>query len=97
MIERRFTPSTHDPCLSINHDMIYIVYVDVTISCGPNSKAIQNGILGIRISKHEQHQKIELRDEGEAGDFLGIRIENVDLVGFIWFKQGYYLCYKSMR
>ena len=72
----------------MKHYMICILYVEDTIMCGPSSKAIENNILGLGVSKHKQRLKFGLRDEGEVGDFLGIRFENMDLISFICFKQG---------
>ena len=59
----------------MNKDMIYVVYVDDTIITGPDSVAIDKEIAGLGVSKDEQCHKFELRDKGEVGDFLGIRIE----------------------
>jgi hypothetical protein len=75
LLERGFQQSDHDPCLFMKKDMICVVYVDDTIITGPDSVAIDKEIVGLGVSKDEQCHKFELRDEGEVGDFLGIRIE----------------------
>ena len=67
--------SIMDPCLFMKQDMICIVYVDDTIIAGPNSTAIDALITSLGIQKDGQAHSFELRDEGEVGDFLGIRIE----------------------
>jgi hypothetical protein len=56
-------------------DMICVVYVDDTILTGPDAQAIENVIKSLVIKKDDQMHTFELRDEGEVGDFLGIRIE----------------------
>ena len=74
LLERGFQQSDHDPYLFMKN-MIFVVYVDDTIITGPDSVAIDKEIAGLGVSKDEQCHKFELRDEGEVGDFLGIRIE----------------------
>jgi hypothetical protein len=77
LIERGFTQSTLDPCLFMKKDMICIVYVDDTILTGPDAQAIEDVIKSLGIKKNDQMHTFKLRDEGEVGDFLGIRIEKV--------------------
>jgi hypothetical protein len=77
LIERGFTQSTLDPCLFMKKDMICVVYVDDTILTGPDAQAIEKVIKSLGIKKDDQMHTFELRDEGEVGDFLGIRIEKV--------------------
>ena len=55
--------------------MICVVYVDDTIIAGPDSDAIEHEIKLLGITNDEYHHKFQLRDEGEVGDFLGIRIK----------------------
>ena len=57
--------------------MICVVYVDDTIIAGPDSAAIEELIHSLGVAKDEQRHTFELRDEGEVGDFLGIRIERM--------------------
>ena len=54
--------------------MLCIVYVDDTIVATPNAVAIENVITSLDIADEEQRHTFELCDEGEAGDFLVIRI-----------------------
>ena len=56
--------------------VICVINVDDTILAGPDSKAIEEVITSLGVENEEQQHKFELRDEGEVGDFLGIRIEN---------------------
>ena len=65
--------------------MICVVYVDDTILAGPDINAIEEEIRGLGVSKDEQRHTFQLRDEGEVGDFLGIRIQKTG-------KQQFKLC-----
>ena len=49
--------------------------MDDTIIAGPDSSAIEEIISSLGIAREEQRHCFELRDEGEVGDFLGIRID----------------------
>ena len=75
LLERGFTQSKIDPCLFMKHDMICVVYVDDTVIACPNADDIEKLIESLGVCKEEQRHTFELRDEGEVGDFLGIRIE----------------------
>jgi hypothetical protein len=75
LVERGFTQSTLDPCLFLKKDMICVVYVDDTIIAGPDADKIEELITSLGVAKEEQQHTFELRDEGQVGDFLGIRIE----------------------
>ena len=59
-----------------------VVYVDDTIVTGPDSVAIDEKTTGLGVSKEKQCRKFELRDEGEVGDFPGIRIEKAGQTKF---------------
>jgi hypothetical protein len=48
--------------------------LDDTIFAGPDAAKIHDEIKILGVSKFEEQHKFELRDEGEVGDFLGIRI-----------------------
>jgi hypothetical protein len=74
LLERGFIPSNIDPCLFMKGNMICVVYVDDTILCGPDSSALEAEIQGLGVNNLEQRHAFQLRDEGEVGDFLGIRI-----------------------
>ena len=60
LLERDFEKSDFNKCHFMKKDMICVVYVDDTIICGPDSGAIEVEILGLRVSKLEQHHKFEL-------------------------------------
>jgi hypothetical protein len=53
---------------------ICVIYVDDTIFAGSDAAKIQEEIKSLGVSNFEEQHKFELRDEGEVGDFLGIRI-----------------------
>jgi hypothetical protein len=74
IVHIRFVQSIHDPCLFMKKDLICVIYVDDTIFAGPDAAKIQEEIKILDVSKFEEQHKFELRDEGEVGDFLGIRI-----------------------
>ena len=44
-------------------------------------------ITGLGVQNEEQRQTFELRDEGEAGDFWGIRIENQIIIALHYHRQ----------
>ena len=75
LLERGFQQSSLDPCLFMKKDMICVCYVDDTIIAGPDAAAIEKEIRGLGVSDDEQRHSFELRNEGEVGDFLGIRIQ----------------------
>ena len=81
LIERGFTQSKLDPCLFLKENMICVVYVDDTIIAGPDADKIEELITDLGVAGEEKRHTFELRDEGEVGDFLGIRIER-DSNGF---------------
>jgi hypothetical protein len=54
--------------------IICVVYVDDFIFAGPDRTLIDAEIQGLGVSSKEQIHSFDLRDEGEVGDFLGIRI-----------------------
>ena len=90
LLERGFTQSVLDPCLFMKENMICAVYVDDTIIAGPDSDKIESLISSLGVAKDEQRHTFELRDEGEVGDFLGIRIEKGPNNSFIlskWINQ----------
>jgi Reverse transcriptase (RNA-dependent DNA polymerase). len=75
LLECGFIQSGIDPCLFMKDHMICVVYVDDTILCGPDSNALEAEIQGLGVNNLEQCHSFQLRDEGEVGDFLGIRIQ----------------------
>ena len=68
--------------------MICVVYVDDTIIAGPDEHAIEDLITDLGVSKDEHRHTFELRDEGEVGDFLGIRITKTDSNTFCLTQTG---------
>ena len=88
LLERGFTQSSLDHCLFMKKDMICVVYVDDTIIAGPDSQAIEDLITSLGVTKDEQRHTFELRDEGEVGDFLGIRIEKCSQHSFSLTQSG---------
>ena len=53
LIQRGYKQSNHDPCLFMKKNMIFVVYVDDTIMCGPNGDAIEAEIYGLGVNKNE--------------------------------------------
>jgi hypothetical protein len=54
--------------------IICVVYVDDNIFAGPDCALIDAEIQGMGVSSKEQSHSFDLRDEGQVGNFLGIRI-----------------------
>ena len=88
LLERGFTQSILDPCLFLKENMMCVIYVDDTIIAGPDSKEIDKLITSLGVAKDEQRHTFELRDEGEVGDFLGIRIEKGANNSFVLTQSG---------
>ena len=76
-IERNFIQSEVDQCLFMKGDLICLVNIDDTILAGPNMDDINKEIAGLGVSDEDQVHRFQLRDEGQVGDFLGIRIEKL--------------------
>lgn len=55
----------------MNHNIVYVIHVDDNIITGLNLREIEALITSLGIAKEDHCH----RDEGEVGDFLGIRIE----------------------
>ena len=62
------TRSKADPCLFYRGQTIYIIYTDDSIVAGPNIDEIDTLIADIRKAK------LEITEEGDIADFLGIHI-----------------------
>ena len=77
LIESNFAQSEIDKCLFMKGDSIYLVYIDDTILTGSNLEDINKEIEGLGVSSYDQVHSFQLRDEGQVGDFLGIRIEKL--------------------
>jgi Reverse transcriptase (RNA-dependent DNA polymerase). len=72
----------------MKHNMICVVYVDDTILCGPEDDALENEIRGLGVNNLEQRHSFQLRNEGEVGDFLGIRIQKKGKDSFVLTQTG---------
>jgi hypothetical protein len=88
LIERGFTQSNVDPCLFMKHNMICLIYVDDTILTGPDLGEIEKLIKDLGVKSDDHLHTFELRDEGEVGDFLGIRIEKTGDKAFTLSQTG---------
>jgi hypothetical protein len=74
LLERGFIQSTIYPCVFMKDGRICVVYVDDTIFAGPDADKLSAEIKSIGVSSDKTQHSFQLRDEGEVGDFLGIRI-----------------------
>lgn len=77
LMERDFIQSEIDKCLFMKGNPVYLVYVDDNILAGPNLDNVNKEIQGLEVSNKDQVHSFQLRDEGQLGDFLGIRIEKL--------------------
>ena len=59
----------------MKHNMIVVVYVNDTITAGPDADEIEKLIKDLGVAVKEERETFVLHDEGSVGDFLGIRIE----------------------
>ena len=66
-----------DACLFMKKNTICLVYADDTILASPDSKTIEHEITELRVSTAKQGHQFQIREEGEVGDLLGIRIEKL--------------------
>ena len=66
-----FTPSKFDPCLYYRGSVIFLVYIDDCIVFGPNAEALDQVVKDLRSCP----QQFTVDDQGDVGDFLGIRIK----------------------
>ena len=49
--------------------------MDDKIITGPNKNAIESGVLSLGVSSDEHRYDFVLRDEGEVGYFIGVRLK----------------------
>ena len=56
-------------------NMICLLFVEHTILDVPDKQDIKDNIKRLEVSSGEHRHKFGLRDEGEVGGFLGIRID----------------------
>ena len=64
-----FTQSKFDECVFYKGTTIYLLYIDDSILAGPNVEEIQQIISDIRKAK------LQITEEGDIQDFLGVNIE----------------------
>jgi hypothetical protein len=83
-----FIQSKHDTCLFLKQGLICVIYVDDTIFAGPDASKIAEEFTGLGVSKYETQHSFQLRDEGEVGDFLGIRIAKEGEITFLPTQAG---------
>ena len=88
LIERGYQPSSLDPCLFMKKGIICVVYVDDTIFAGADEKVLESEIQALGVSKDEQRHSFVLRNEGEVGNFLGIKIEKQAGSAFLLTQTG---------
>ena len=65
------TPSKFDPCLYYRGSVIFLVYIDDCIVFGPNAQALDQVVKDLQACP----QQFTVNDQGDVGDFLGIRIK----------------------
>jgi hypothetical protein len=87
-IERGVEQSAIDPCLFMREGCICVVYVDDTIFAGPDADKLAAEIKSLGVSSDENQHSFQLRDEGEVGDFLGIRIQKQGAGKFLLTQTG---------
>jgi hypothetical protein len=88
ILERGFTQSEIDPCLFMKKVCICVVYVDDTIFAGPYSLLPEKEIKSLRVKEDQCDYFFQLRDDGEVGDFLGIKIEKQKGNSFLLTQTG---------
>jgi hypothetical protein len=88
LLERGFTQSEIDPCLFMKKDFICVVYVDDTIFAGTGALLLEREIKSLGVKEDQCDHSFQLRDEGEVGDFLGIRIEKQKGNSFLLTQTG---------
>ena len=64
-----FKQSDHDECLFFFKTAVYVLYTDDSILTGPVQKDIDEALLCM------QKIGLDITDEGDVGDFLGVRID----------------------
>jgi hypothetical protein len=88
LIERGFEQSAIDPCLFMKAGCICVIYVDDTIFAGPDANKLAAEIKSLGVSSDENQHSFQLRDEGEVGNFLGIRIQKQGAGKFLLTQTG---------
>ncbi len=66
-----FTPSLVDNCVFYCSDIIFIVYVNVSITLGPNNSAISDA------NTELLNLKLDIEDQGHPADYVGVAIKRL--------------------
>ena len=64
-----FIQSKFDECVFYYKSTLYILYCDDSILTGPNKDEIEEAFVKLK------EQQLQVTDEGDVGDFLGVRID----------------------
>ena len=65
----KFKQSTVDECVFYRGNVLYVLYTDDSILAGPNRDEIE------QVLKELKEAKLDITDEGDVKDFLGVNIE----------------------
>jgi hypothetical protein len=95
LLERGFVQSDIDPCVFMKAGCICVIYVDDTIFAGPDAEKLAKEITSLGVSNDENQHSFQLRDEGEIGYFLRIRIQKQGAGKFLLTQTG--LIEKTLR
>jgi hypothetical protein len=76
LIERGFTQSKVDECVYYRGSVIFMVYVDDGILCGPDPQEIQKVIDELQVPT-EGTRAFKVSDEGEIDDYLGVKVQRI--------------------
>ena len=88
LLERGFVQSNLDQCLFMKNDLMVVVYVDDTIIASPDASKIEKLVTSLGVTEDEQIHTFNLRDEGQVGYFLRIRIEKGPNTSFMLSQTG---------
>jgi hypothetical protein len=67
---------------------ICVIYVDGTIFAGPDAEKLAKEITSLGASNDDNQHSFQLRDEGAARDYLGIRIQKQGAGKFLLTQTG---------
>jgi len=82
-LEHGFEQSDFEPCLFIKNGIIYVVYLDDTVFARADGEEIEKEIASLGVQSNKISLSFQLQNEGEVGNFLGIRFEIRVLMSFI--------------
>ena len=74
----------------MKYNIIFLVYVDDAILSGTDKQSIEAEIKSLGVSSDEHRHEFGLRDEGEVGNLLGIRIEKTGNNDYIWTRLDWF-------